>query len=119
MNRRDFVRSLGHGLAVVPLVLLVNRCGDDEGTTGSGGADDGFDVTSAETSGHTHRVTVLFADLSAAPVGGVTYTSTSSGHIHDLKIAQTELVAIEGGASVTVTSSKSAGHTHDWTIRTP
>jgi hypothetical protein len=120
MDRREFLVRIGGLVLAAPLALEVAGCGDDSNDGGGGNGDaNGFTVTSSETSGHTHNVTVLNADLANPPVE-VTYTSTSSGgHTHAITLSQAQLTEINGGGTVTVTSTENSGHTHSWTIRRP
>ncbi len=72
--------------------------------------------------GHTHNVKVLFADLTAQPSVGVTYTSDErGGHVHQITLTQQQLATINNGGTVgPVTSIPDAtGHSHDWTIKKP
>lgn len=122
MKRREFLVKIGGTVIAVPFALEVVGCGSDYGDGGDGGGGDsnGFTVTSAPSSGHTHDVTVFYADLTGPPANGVTYTSTTSaGHSHNITLSQTQLTQINNGETVTVTSTSNSGHTHTWTIRKP
>jgi hypothetical protein len=119
MDRREFLVRIGGLVLAAPLALEVAGCGEDDGGDGNGDAN-GFTVTSSLSSGHTHNVTVLNADLANPPVEGVAYTSTSSGgHTHAITLSQAQLTEINEGGEVTVTSTQNSGHTHSWTIRRP
>ncbi|OGF97133.1 MAG: hypothetical protein A2Z06_01440 [Candidatus Glassbacteria bacterium RBG_16_58_8] len=122
MDRREFIIRVGESVIVVPLVLHAVSCDDGYNSGGTGPSDTpyGFNVTSSTSSGHTHSVEVLYADLSSPPQNGVTYGSTSTGgHSHSITLTQQQLTTINGGGEVTVTSTNNEGHTHGWTIREP
>ena len=109
MHRREFLVRMGGVLVAVPFVLEAVGCGDDAGGK--------FAVTSTtDTTGHTHSITVLCADLTA---NGVTYTSSRTDHTHTVTLGLTQLQMIAGGGSVDVTSSTDSSHSHQWSIRKP
>lgn len=87
------------------------------GSGSSGGTCEGIFSTSTVDDGHSHTVCVLTTDLTNPPAAGVTYTSSSVGHTHHITLTMAQLASINGGDSVTVTSTSDAGHTHNWTIK--
>jgi len=122
MDRREFFIRVGESVIAVPMALMAVSCDDgyNSGGTGPSDTNDGFNVTSLTASGHTHSVEVLYADLSSPPANGVTYGSTTvGGHSHSITLTQQQLTTINGGSSVTVTSTNSEGHTHGWTVDRP
>ena len=114
MQRRDFLLRLGGALITVPAVLELAGCGDDPAPAAPS---NGYDVTSTNAGGHTHRIRVLCGDLTAG--GAVTYTSTATDHTHRVSLTMAEVSMIVAGGEVIKTSSLDSSHTHDWTIRTP
>jgi hypothetical protein len=49
----------------------------------------------------------------------MTYTSSANGsgpHTHTVTLTAAQLMQIEAGQSVTMTSSNNVGHTHDFSI---
>jgi len=73
-------------------------------------------VTSSVTNSHAHTVSVPVADLGAATDHDYN-TSTYVGHFHMVTLTAAQLAAINGGGTVTVSSSTVEGHDHDFTIR--
>jgi hypothetical protein len=74
-------------------------------------------TTSTVAFGHTHTLCVPTADLTSPPAGGATYTSSGPDPTHTVALTQAQLQSIEGGQTVTVTSSVANSHTHDFAIR--
>jgi hypothetical protein len=72
---------------------------------------------------HTHTLCVLTSDLASPPAAGVTYTTSSDGgHTHKVTLAQADLMAINAGQTMTVTSTSDldpangSAHTHKFAI---
>src|SRR5262249_7802601 len=83
----------------------------------------GIESTSTINAQHTHTVCVLTSDLTTPPTAGATYTTSNVGnHTHTIMLAQADLTAINGGQTITVTSSNvvdplnGAAHTHMFAI---
>ena len=80
-------------------------------------------MPSTSDNSHTHTLCVLTTDLTSPPAAGVNYTtSLDSGHTHHVPLTAANLTTINGGQSVTVTSTSdvdpinNAAHTHMFTI---
>ncbi|MDD5773490.1 MAG: hypothetical protein PHX78_08525 [bacterium] len=121
MNQKNLLKILSI-LFIGIFLCLEAGCKSSSNSTSSSDTS-GFQVTSSATNGHTHSVTILSADLASLPAAGATYTSTSSGgsyyssgHTHTIFLSQQQLTAINSGSTVTVTSSVTESHTHDWVI---
>ena len=69
---------------------------------------------STVNAGHTHTTTVPAADIGSTT--DRTYTSTATDHAHMVTLTAANFATIDGGGSVTVTSTNSGGHTHDFTF---
>jgi len=118
MDRRKFLIGLGMALIAGPAVISLKGCGKSSSDNAAAPAN-GFSLTSnPDTTGHSHNVTILLADLANPPSGGVTYTSDGS-HTHQITLTQQQLTDINSGGSDSVTSTFVAGHSHEWTIRKP
>jgi hypothetical protein len=71
----------------------------------------GITTTSSVTNSHTHTVCIPTADHVTPPSSGATYqTSITNGHNHSVVMTAAQLQA----ANTIVTSTVSAGHTHDF-----
>jgi hypothetical protein len=74
------------------------------------------EVTSASTKGHTHTVSIPFADQDTTVQ--VDYTSSStSGHTHVIALSPQQIRDLNTGMRVVVTSTAALdGHAHLWEI---
>jgi hypothetical protein len=74
------------------------------------------EVPSGATNGHTHTVSIPFADLTTTVQ--VDYTSSStSGHTHVIALSPQQIRDLNTGMRVIVTSTAAPdGHTHTWEI---
>ena len=118
------IRNLNYALAaliVVALSAMQSGCGDDE-TNSPAVKLTTSTVASATDSGHLHSVSIPFVDVSAAPVtSGYQYRSdTVSGHSHVIALSQQQMIDLNNGMQLTLTSStpsSGASHTHTWSIQ--
>lgn len=124
MTRRELLSSSSVLLLLIPVGASIACSSSDSGTPNnatpdSGGTPsgcDGISSTSTVTNSHTHTVCVASKDLSSPPAAGATYTtSIDLGHSHTIQLTAAQLTTINGGGSVTVTSSAPAAH--DFTIK--
>ena len=79
-----------------------------------------FTVTSSTDNNHSHKITVIGADVDNPPAEKI-YTSDGASHQHTVTLKKADLQAIKKGQEITITSS-SAGttaHTHKFTIKKP
>ena len=116
LPRRQFLKEAAGGFVV--LTVLVSGCSsDDDGGGGGGDCDDGIQRGSTSNDGHSHTMCIPRADLNAPPAAGATYdTSIADSHAHLVTLTRADLTTIAGGGQVTVTSSDSGGHTHNFTL---
>ena len=123
MDRRKFIIKAGQAFPVVAGALYVVGCdsySDDGSGNGNGNGNGGngtmtIVANSTVNSGHSHRIEFPEGDLTSS--SAKSYRSTSSGgHTHSVVLSQAQLTTIEGGGSVTVTSSNDSGHTHQFTF---
>jgi len=114
MDRRTFIIKAGQAFPVVAGAVYVIGCDSDSGGDGNG---NGTTIVSISTvdAGHSHRVEFPEADLSS-PSARTYQSSSSESHTHSVVLSEAQLTTIEGGGSVTVTSSDSGGHTHQFTF---
>jgi hypothetical protein len=98
--------------------------GGAAGTTGTGGAsaatcNDPLPETQvADSSGHTHMVTIPASALNSA--AAMTFTTSSAGtspHMHSVTLEPAQLTTLKGGGTVTVTSTVADLHAHMFTVR--
>lgn len=78
-------------------------------------------VSQADDNSHTHTVTIPFTDISAAStIDPRQYRSeTAGGHSHVIALSRDQIIDINNGQRVTVTSSapdSGTSHTHTWKL---
>ncbi|HKI97964.1 MAG TPA: hypothetical protein VKB51_05770 [bacterium] len=111
MKRRSFLGTLLLAPAAAVAALLA-ACGTDNTvSTGTAGTCDG--VMPTFISLHFHATCVSQAVLSApAADNTVDMMITGQGHSHTLDVTAANVASINAGTQITLTSSLSAGHTH-------
>ncbi len=124
-NRREFLQSLIAVGASVGLLPLATACGDDGGggDTGTGGdAGTGGDggggcasTTANIGTNHGHELMVPAADVAAGAEMTYDIMGTST-HAHSVTLTADDMMTLQGGGTVTVTSSSGAMHTHEVTV---
>lgn len=114
MKRRDFVRVLG-GAVVTGAAISTVACGGDDG--GGGGADAMVSANCGTqiSANHGHTMTVAQVDVDAG-VEKSYDISGSSGHSHTVVVTAANMTTLQGGQSVTITSSTDVGHSHMVTV---
>jgi hypothetical protein len=113
MNRREFVSEATIAFLLVPIAA----CGSSGGTTPGSASDcSGVTSTSSVAFGHTHTVCVLETDLTSPPGGGVTYTTSGPDPTHTIALSAPQLTMMNGGQSVTVSTSTNGGHNHQFVL---
>ncbi len=111
-TRREFLTG-----AMTTLVLLPVAAGCSSSSSDGSGACDGVSSTSSVANNHTHTVCVPTTDLTSPPAAGKSYTSSNDfGHTHTVTLTQQQLQSINGGQSVTVTST-GVEPNHDFVIK--
>ncbi len=113
LNRREFVSRATIALLLVPIAACSSSSGGSSDSTGSCS---GPNPTSSVAQGHTHTVCVLEADLTSPPSAGATYTTSGPDPTHTVTLTAAQLSSINGGTSVTVTTSTEGGHDHQFVI---
>lgn len=120
MDRRQFVETL----LVLPFGMFVLRCSSNNGSGGSDApgapptvsAGDAV-YTSSDVQAHTHTFGVPLPDFTAPPSSGVSGdTSNNASHTHTVSISASDLMNVEAGSSVMITTSSNSGHTHVFTF---
>lgn len=113
---------LSRGTTLLLLIPVVG-CSSSSDNAG-GGSCAGVESTSTVNAAHSHTVCVLTTDLMNPPAGGVTYTTSNVGsHTHQVSLSAANLTAINGGATVPVTSTSDPDpltnevHSHDFLIK--
>ena len=114
LTRRELLSKSTVLLILVPVAAAATACGSSGTSTPSNGCNGIFE-TSTVTANHTHTLCVATTDLTAPPAAGTTYTTSfDGGHSHTVTLTQAQLQSINGGGSVTVTTSSPLPH--DFTI---
>jgi len=113
MNRREFLVRATIGGVTVPLLITEIGCSEDDG--GPGGPGPGSETfVSTLAQGHTHTITISDGDLTAG--GAHNYTSSSTGHTHQVNLSAQQIDNLSVGCKVTQVSSNTDNHTHTWEI---
>lgn len=79
-------------------------------------------TSTADTTTHTHSVTIPFTDISASPASD-TYqfrSDVSNGHSHVIAISKQQMVDLNNGMRLALTSSTpdtGSSHTHSWSFQ--
>jgi mono/diheme cytochrome c family protein len=108
---------------LITAVSLVFGCGEKGETNVPAVKLTSSTVTSQTVSAHTHTVTIPFTDISAAPVADLQYrSSVSSGHSHVIALSKQQIIDLNNGMRLSLTSSVpdsvvSVSHTHTWDIQ--
>ena len=86
------------------------------GTTGTAACANPLPATQvADTTAHTHTVTILPSALDATTAQTFT-TSVASAHMHMVTLMPAQLTTLKGGGSVTVMSTVDSAHGHMFTV---
>ena len=125
LDRKEFIRTAlvmagaGFGLS------RVASCGGSDGpssTTGGAGSSGGGNACDEhppqDTIGtnHGHELTVSQADVTAGALKMYSIQGTAA-HDHTVTLSPNNFSTLKSGATVMLTSSNNAGHTHAITIR--
>jgi hypothetical protein len=127
MNRKEFFvltfTVLGTGIAGV--AACSSSTSGNDGGGGTGGSPNGNltcadplpEMQVADSTGHTHTVTVAAATLAATT--DQTFATSAAGtdsHTHMITLAVANLAAIKAGQTATVTSTTTDAHTHMFAV---
>ena len=111
-QRRVFLVQAGKAFPVVAGALYLIGC--DEAFNPSAVAD--ISSVSTVNAGHSHTINVPSADQ--LHPAAKTYTSTNVfAHVHMVTLTEDQLRTLATGGSVTVTSTTSGTHAHDFTFQ--
>ena len=117
MDRRKFIIKAGQTFPIVAGAVYVIGCDSDPGADGNGNGSMTIVAVSTVDAGHSHRVEFPESDLSSDTDKSY-QSSFDAGHTHAVVLTEAQLEAIANGGSVTVTSSDSGGHRHNFTFST-
>jgi hypothetical protein len=119
MERRAFLTQLGTIILILPAARLISGCGTSSPTPSnppsgptSTPPPGQLTFTSSVVLDHTHTFGIMVTAISSPPAAG----RTTSGHSHVVTLSQMDLQTIEGGGTVTSTTSSAEGHTHTFTF---
>jgi mono/diheme cytochrome c family protein len=109
-------------LLAVTLTVVVYGCGEKETNAPAVKLTASAVSSLADTSTHVHTVSIPFTDVSASPTSDIyQYRSdTIDGHSHVIALTKQQIIDINNGMRVNLTSSTSnagTGHTHTWSIQ--
>lgn len=114
MQRRIFLRQGVTLLVVIAGVPMLASCSESDGEAANSSTSD-LIVTSTVVGGHSHDFTLPGTVIENPPSSGYSNSSTTnSGHAHTVTLTQQQIQSIAGGTAVTVTSSSTSGHTHQF-----
>jgi len=118
MDRRRFIIEAGKAFPIVAGAIYVVGCdANSDGNNGNDGGDQTMTLSAVSTlvAGHSHSATIPISDLDSA--ARKSYQSSSAdSHTHTVSLSVSQLGIISSGSSVTVTSSNSVGHAHQFTF---
>ncbi len=116
MSTRRILAVISGAAFLALLMAGVTGCGSS--TTPPPGTSHTF--TSATVNSHMHTVVIDKADVQTPPAAGLTETtSSSSGHTHTFDMTQAQLMTVNGGTAVTITTGTATVggvHAHDFII---
>ncbi|GEM_PF-3449724 len=116
-TRRSFLkRSLGVGLSIVAVQSAGGLLTSLSGCAAPPTPD--FAVTSSVDFNHSHKVTILGADVDKPP-SEKTYTSDGPTHQHSIKLTKQDFETIKKGGEVSKVSDATGTtpHTHTFVIK--
>jgi Cytochrome C oxidase, cbb3-type, subunit III len=107
--------------SLMALLPLISGCGEKETNEPAIKLTASTVTSSADATTHTHTVSIPFTDISAAPASTVYQYRSSiiNGHSHVIALTKQQLIDINNGMRVILTSSNpSSGivHTHSWSV---
>ncbi len=112
------------GFCVLVVSVLQFGCGVEGGTNAPATKLTASVVSSdADVTAHVHTVTVPFTDVSAAPTSDAYQfrSEATNGHSHVVAISKQQMIDLNNGMRLTLTSSTpnsgTSSHTHSWSIQ--
>ncbi len=112
MQRSEFLKLMGAGALTVLAGSVLTACKSTTSPTNPTSKT----FTSTTSVGHTHTITIQRAEIDAPPSAGISRQTSANGHTHTFTMNAAELATVAGGAAVTVTTSDTNGHNHQFTI---
>ncbi|HKI51405.1 MAG TPA: cytochrome c [Geothermobacteraceae bacterium] len=119
-------KMLGLVLMLCVVATLVVACGGEGDETNAPAVKltASTVVSQPDLTAHTHAVSIPFTDISAAPADAVyqyrSDTAASDGHSHVIALTQQQMIDIDNGMRVVMTSSApdlGPDHSHDWSLQ--
>ena len=113
---------------ILILVGVLAGCGEDtvagSVSTADAGLCDGVESVSTRVDNHEHLLCIATADLNDPPEEGIEYETDETAevpqaHTHRVSLTQTQLQMIADNETVTVTTSSTRDHTHQFTLGKP
>jgi hypothetical protein len=119
ITRKQFLQ----GGVVTAIVVSALGCASDDDTGDDGNADDssggGGDCSGGAdgviSGNHGHSANVPAADITGAAAHDYDIMGTAT-HTHTISVSAAQMASLAGGDGVMVTSTMTAGHTHDVTL---
>jgi len=116
------VKRISIAFALSILSALGSGCGEHETNVPATKLTASVITSQADTSTHTHSVTIPFTDVSASPASDVyQYRSdVSNGHSHVIALSKQQVIDVNNGLRLVLDSSTpSAGtsHKHTWNVQ--
>ncbi|MFZ2951260.1 MAG: cytochrome c [Desulfuromonadaceae bacterium] len=112
--------------AAIAMTVAITGCGDDRGDNVPAVKLTASAVVSDLTNGHGHNVEIPFSDMDLASDPNFTATipfqyrsSDNTGHSHVIALSKLQMIDLNNGMRVTLTSSvpdTSTSHTHVWNL---
>jgi hypothetical protein len=118
-TRREFIESATVVLLMIPLAECSSSSPSSPSANPSAqdGGCDGVASTSTSVAQHVHTLCVPASDLTNPPPAASYTTTLALGHTHGVNLTQVQLQQIQSGHSVTIMTTSTSSHTHDFMIQ--
>ncbi len=113
-GRREFLRHMAVTGLVLPAIAIAG-CDSGDGGVVKEEATGLSNRSGSITNNHGHTVVLTEAQLQAGAAVTLDLTQ-GGGHTHTVALSADQVQAIEGGDTVSVTSSVNSGHSHNVTF---
>ncbi len=108
-------------MTMIAMTIMLIGCGADRGDNIPAVKLTAAAIVSELANGHGHNVEIPFTDISASPSADLFQyrSSDNTGHSHVIALSKQQMVDLNNGMRLTVTSSlpsSGTAHTHTWNL---
>jgi len=117
-----YIRRVFITISLLTVAALQFGCGEKETNSPSVKLTASTVTSQADTTAHSHTITIPFTDVSASPAAD-TYqyrTEVTNGHSHVIALSKQQMIDLNNGMRLVLTSSSpdsGTNHTHTWSIQ--